>query len=114
MVIIISSAIDFQIRGYITRFLYEISTGVYIGKLSRRVSDLLWDYVSSVSGTNGSLIMIRTTDTEQGYEIMMHNSKTKQLLSLDGLLMVEKLNTDTKQHTSSKHWSKARWKRHNR
>lgn len=112
MVVIISSSINTQLRGYITRFLYEVSTGIYIGNLSRRVSDLLWNHITTESELKGNATMIRTTDNEQGYEISMHNNSSKSIISLDGLQIIEKLDTSSNNDSNmtQKNWSKARWR----
>jgi len=50
MIVIIVSSIPQQLRGYLTRFLMEPSTGVFVGHVSARVRDSLWSKVADNIG----------------------------------------------------------------
>ena len=42
MIVLVMEKIPRQLRGYISRFLMEIKSGVFIGDCSQRVRDGLW------------------------------------------------------------------------
>jgi CRISPR-associated protein Cas2 len=60
------------LRGLLTRWLLEISAGVFIGNPSARVRDALWDEITHHAGT-GRALMAHTTDNEQGFTFRTHD-----------------------------------------
>jgi CRISPR-associated protein Cas2 len=54
------------LRGFLTRWLLEISPGVFLGSPSARVRDVLWDEIRTYSG-QGRALLAYTTDNEQGF-----------------------------------------------
>ncbi|MBM9624670.1 type I-E CRISPR-associated endoribonuclease Cas2e [Streptomyces zhihengii] len=60
------------LRGLLTRWLLEISPGVFIGSPSARVRDILWEEVRTYSG-QGRAILTHTTDNEQGFTFRTHD-----------------------------------------
>ena len=77
-------AIEQHIHGYISRFLYEPTTGVYCGKTSKVVADHLWNKVVSNVRT-GKVCMITSTSNEMGFTLQMHNNTNVQIRDHDGL-----------------------------
>lgn len=60
------------LRGYLTRWLLEISAGVFVGNPSARVRDLLWDEVRQYAG-QGRALLTHTTNNEQGFTFRTHD-----------------------------------------
>ena len=48
MVVIVLSAAPASLRGALTRWLMEVSSGVFVGHLSARVREQLWELVRSL------------------------------------------------------------------
>ena len=105
MIIIIVTAIPMQLRGYLTRFLIEPLTGVFVGHVSARVRDKLWAKVSECMGT-GKATLVYTTDNEQGYSIRYLNRSDREMVDLDGL-EIPAVVSDEKDAEPRKGWSKA-------
>lgn len=62
-----------SLRGDLSKWLCEINTGVYVGKVSGRVRDALWDRVcQNLKG--GRATMVFSTNNEQGMDFRVHNS----------------------------------------
>lgn len=75
MVVLVLEKCPMSLRGDVTRWLMEISTGVYVGNIHARVRDRLWDRVrDSIHDGSGRAIMVYTTNTEQGYAFRTYNS----------------------------------------
>lgn len=64
MTVIILSACPAGLRGQLTRWLLEVSAGVYVGHISARVRAHLWARVSDLMG-NGRALLIYTRQGEQ-------------------------------------------------
>jgi CRISPR-associated protein Cas2 len=60
------------LRGFLTRWMQEISAGVFIGNPSARVRDLLWAEVRAYSA-EGRALLVQQDDSEQGYAFRTHN-----------------------------------------
>lgn len=67
MMVLVLSAVPEGLRGHVTRWLMEVSTGVYVGNVSPRVRDRLWDIVQDTMGT-GRATMVFSARNEQGLE----------------------------------------------
>jgi CRISPR-associated protein Cas2 len=60
------------LRGFLTRWLLEISAGVFIGNPSARIRDALWNEVQQYAG-QGRALLAHTTNHEQGYTFRTHD-----------------------------------------
>ncbi|MGW8434586.1 type I-E CRISPR-associated endoribonuclease Cas2e [Nocardiopsis sp. NPDC055879] len=66
MMVLILTNCPVGLRGLLTRWLLQIAPGVFIGKPSARVRQVLWDEVQQYAG-NGRALLVYSTDTEQGF-----------------------------------------------
>jgi CRISPR-associated protein Cas2 len=57
----------------LTKWLLEITPGVYVGQVSSRVRDNLWDRVCSLV-KNGKATMVYSTRNEQHLDFRVHGS----------------------------------------
>jgi CRISPR-associated protein Cas2 len=73
MVVITLSECPISLRGDLTKWLLEINTGVFVGKISARVRDNLWERIRE-SIRNGKATMVYNARNEQGLEFKVHNS----------------------------------------
>jgi CRISPR-associated protein Cas2 len=62
-----------KLRGYLTKYLCEISTGVYVGKVATRVRDSLWQRVTE-NCAHGRAVMVYSSNTEQGFDYLTWGS----------------------------------------
>lgn len=60
------------LRGFLTRWLLEISAGVFIGNPSARIRDALWNEVQQYAG-QGRALLAHTTNNEQGFTFRTHD-----------------------------------------
>jgi CRISPR-associated protein Cas2 len=72
MVVIVLSACPAGLRGHLTRWLLEISAGVFVGHVTTRVRDLLWLTVCELS-SGGRALMVFTVPGEQRLDFGVHN-----------------------------------------
>jgi len=84
MMVMILERVPPSLKGELSRFLVEVTTGVYVGHASGLVRDLLWDkcvkYVF-----RGRCYQLYRTNNEQGFEIRMHGDSERAILDFDGL-----------------------------
>lgn len=86
-VVLSATAVPEHLRGYISRFLSEVSVGLYVGNVSKKVRDNLWDRCQ-LAAKEGSFTMI-TSDrrTEQGFTLVSAGPQSRPVLELDGVLL---------------------------
>ncbi len=78
-----------RLRGYLSRWLIEVSSGVYVGRVSALVRDLLWEKSIDLGG-DGRLIQAWTANNEQGFEVRLHGDHERHIVDFDGFLLVAK------------------------
>ena len=62
-----------RLRGDLSKWLQEINTGVYVGNVSGRVRDAIWDRVCE-NLKNGRATMVFSANNEQRMDFRVHNS----------------------------------------
>ncbi|MEV6071901.1 type I-E CRISPR-associated endoribonuclease Cas2e [Nocardia sp. NPDC052001] len=106
MVVLVLSACPAGLRGHLTRWLLEISPGVFVGVLTKRVRDLAWERVVELS-KDGRAIMIYSTRSEQRLAFKVHRHEW-QPIDIDGVrLMLRPHTTDPSASRPRSGWSKA-------
>jgi CRISPR-associated protein Cas2 len=92
MIILCVSNCPANLKGDLSKWLTEVNVGVYIGKLSGRVRDELWERVCK-NVNQGQATLVYTTNNEQGFEFRVHNTNWR-LIDYEGIkLMQRPLNT---------------------
>lgn len=74
------------LRGDLTKWLFEISTGVYVGNVSARVRENIWKRVQNTA-KQGRATMVFSTNNEQRLDFRTHNSPW-EIIDFDGLKLV--------------------------
>ncbi|WP_327731299.1 type I-E CRISPR-associated endoribonuclease Cas2e [Streptomyces sp. NBC_00487] len=95
------------LRGFLTRWLLEISAGVFIGNPSARIRDALWDEVQQYAG-QGRALLAHTTNNEQGFIFRTHDH-TWHPADHEGLTLIRRPNPNTQPAGNAPQpgWSKA-------
>jgi CRISPR-associated protein Cas2 len=86
MVVITLSDCPKALKGDLTKWLLEVSPGVYVGQVSARVRDNLWDRVCRLL-KNGKATMVFNARNEQGLDFRSHGSKWEPI-DFDGVKLV--------------------------
>ena len=86
MIVLVLSAVPEGLRGHVTRWLMEISPGVFVGALSARVRERLWDIVTDNMKT-GRAVMVYRARNEQGLEFLTWGDPWKPV-DFDGLTLM--------------------------
>lgn len=71
MIVLVLTACPEGLRGHLTRWLMEVSAGVFVGQVSRRVEDELWDRTVELIG-RGRAVMVSSARTEQHFTVRSH------------------------------------------
>jgi CRISPR-associated protein Cas2 len=88
MVVFILENAKPALRGELSRWLFEIKTGVFTGKVSALVRDELWALIELKLG-KGSAVMIYPQRNEQGFQAQILGNPARSLVDIDGILLVQ-------------------------
>ncbi|MBT2384065.1 type I-E CRISPR-associated endoribonuclease Cas2e [Streptomyces sp. ISL-11] len=106
MTVIVLANCPAGLRGFLTRWLLEISPGVFLGAPSTRVREILWDEVRQYSG-KGRALLVHQTDNEQGFTFHTHDHAWHPT-DHKGLTLIHRPTPGPAQPTSTERgWSKA-------
>lgn len=76
------------LRGDLSKWMCEISSGVYVGNINARVRDALWKRVCK-SIKDGRATLVMTANTEQGFAFKVHNTSWEPV-DYDGLTFMRR------------------------
>ncbi len=108
MVVIVLTACPAGLRGDLTRWMLEISPGVFVGTISSRVRGLLWGRIVDLV-KDGRAIMVFPAQNEQRMEFKVHRYDW-QPVDFDGLQLVRRPHSGESLDGAAeprKGWSKA-------
>lgn len=106
MVVLVLTACPDGLRGHLTRWLLEISPGVFVGHVTQRVRDLLWSRVLEMCH-DGRAILVFGIAGEQRLDFKVHNHDWK-VIDLDGLKLMLRPSDRLQVGNPMRHgWSKA-------
>ncbi|MCG7429219.1 type I-E CRISPR-associated endoribonuclease Cas2e [Dermacoccus nishinomiyaensis] len=83
MVVIVLTACPAGLRGHLTRWLLEISPGVFVGKVTSRLRDELWKQVLEEC-RSGKAFLVEPAQNEQGCRFRTHRHDWEPV-DLDGV-----------------------------
>lgn len=93
MVVMVLEKVPKSLKGELSRWMLEVQTGVFVGKLSATVRDLLWQKCIDKSA-GGRCCQAWRTNNEQGYTLRLAGDSTRSLVDFDGLMLVAVKNAE--------------------
>ena len=76
-----------RLRGFLTKYLWEINTGVYVGELSAKVREKLWDRCTKEVTEGSRAVLVYPSSNEQGFSIESFGEKYKKV-DFDGIQLI--------------------------
>jgi CRISPR-associated protein Cas2 len=87
MLVVVSENVTPRLRGRLAVWLLEIRAGVYVGDISTKTREMIWQQVS-VLAEEGNVVMAWATNTESGFEFQTYGVNRRIPVDLDGLRLV--------------------------
>jgi CRISPR-associated protein Cas2 len=87
MLVIATTAVPDHLRGALSRWTTEVVPGIFVGTVSARVRDQLWDAVTQTVG-DGAALLVHPAATEQGYAIHTAGTRRRVPIDFDGLTLM--------------------------
>lgn len=95
MLVIVTENVPHRLRGRLAVWLIEIRAGVYVGDLSRKVREMIWQQIE-VGIEEGNVIMAWSTNTEAGFDFLTLGENRRFPIEIDGLKLVSFLPLEDK------------------
>jgi CRISPR-associated protein Cas2 len=87
MLVIVVENVPPRLRGRLGVYLIEARTGVYVGDVSKRVREMLWEQVEFYI-QDGNGVMIWSTNTESGFDFKTVGKNKRMPVDFDGMKLV--------------------------
>ncbi len=87
MLVVVTENVPPRLRGRLAVWLLEVRAGVYIGEVSKRVREMIWQQIT-VLAEQGNVVMAWATNTESGFEFQTWGENRRIPVDLDGLRLV--------------------------
>ncbi len=84
-VVVEARAVPEHVKGYASRFLVEVTSSLYVGTMSRKVADELWDVLVEHAEEGGLAMVLSSSSTEQGYEVRLAGEQLAEMRDFDGV-----------------------------
>jgi CRISPR-associated protein Cas2 len=95
VIVVVLSVTPERLRGSLTRWLLEISPGVYVGHAPTRVRELLWLRIEE-DVSRGRALMIWSSRGEQRLEFRVHNHAWTPI-DHDGITLLRRQTAESRQ-----------------
>lgn len=87
MLVVVTEAVPPRLRGRLAVWLLEIRAGVYVGDMSRRIREMIWQQVEELA-EDGNVVMAWATNTESGFDFITYGKNRRMPVEFDGLRLV--------------------------
>ena len=87
MTVVVTEAVAPRLRGRLAVWLLQVRAGVYVGDVSQRVRETIWQQCEHFVD-KGSVVMAWSTNTESGFDFQTLGENRRIPTDLDGLKLV--------------------------
>ncbi len=101
MMLLMLEKVSVSLRGELTRWLLQVKSGVFVGRVSAQVRELLWEKACESRGSGGAMLIYQT-NSEQGFAIRTDGETSRTLADFDGLTLLRTADTPAKQAKARK------------
>ena len=87
MLVVVTEAVPPRLRGRLAIWLLEIRAGVYVGDVSRRIREMIWEQVNALA-KDGNVAMAWAAPNESGFDFQTYGENRRVPIDYDGLQLV--------------------------
>lgn len=85
--VVVTENVPPRLRGRLAIWLLEVRAGVYIGDVSKRTREMIWEQVAA-GHEEGNVVIAWTSLNESGYEFQTLGANRRLPVEFDGLNLV--------------------------
>ena len=87
MIVVVTESVPPRLRGRLAVWLIEVRAGVYIGDVSERVRDMIWETLDR-GCEDGNVVMAWTANNESGFDFRTIGKNRRLPKEMDGVKLV--------------------------
>ena len=87
MLVVVTENVPPRLRGRLAIWLLEIRAGVYVGKVSKRIREMIWEQIAALAET-GNVAVAWATNNESGFDFQTYGKNRRIPIDYDGLRLV--------------------------
>jgi len=87
MITVVTENVPPRLRGRLAIWLLEVRAGVYVGNVSRRIREMIWQQITKLA-EEGNVVMAWSTNTESGFDFQTYGENRRMPVEYDGLRLV--------------------------
>ena len=87
MITVVTENVPPRLRGRLAIWLLEVRAGVYVGNVSKRVREMIWEQCETFI-KDGNIVMAWQTNTESGFDFQTLGKSRRIPSDNDGLRLV--------------------------
>ncbi len=87
MLMVVTENVPPRLRGRLAIWLLEVRAGVYVGDVTRRVREMIWEQINEMA-EEGNVVMAWATNTESGFDFQTYGDNRRIPVEYDGLRLV--------------------------
>ncbi|SFT37207.1 type I-E CRISPR-associated endoribonuclease Cas2e [Halomonas saccharevitans] len=87
MLVVVTEAVPPRLRGRLAIWLLEIRAGVYVGDVTKRVREMIWEQIDALA-EEGNVAMAWASNHESGFEFQTYGANRREPIDHDGLRLV--------------------------
>jgi len=84
---VVTEAVPPRLRGRLAVWLLEVRAGVYVGDVSRKIREMIWQQVNGMA-EQGNVVMAWATNTESGFDFITYGENRRMPIDFDGFRLV--------------------------
>jgi CRISPR-associated protein Cas2 len=87
MLVVVTENVPPRLRGRLAVWLLEIRAGVYLGDVSKRIREMIWEQIEQLA-EDGNVAMAWASNHESGFEFRTYGKNRREPVDHDGLRLV--------------------------
>jgi len=88
MLVLVTEAVPPRLRGRLAILLLEVRAGTYVGNVSKRVREMIWEQCEALM-EEGNLVMAWQTNSESGFDFNTLGENRRMPVEFEGLRLVK-------------------------
>jgi CRISPR-associated protein Cas2 len=87
MLVIVTENIPSRLRGRLAIWLLEVRAGVYIGDVSYKIREMIWQQIT-IALEDGNVVMAWSVNNESGFDFLTLGENRRVPVDFDGIKLV--------------------------
>lgn len=88
MLVVVTEAVPPRLRGRMAVWLLEVRAGVYVGDVSRKVREMIWQQIDALA-EDGNVVMAWPANNDSGFDFQTYGKNRRMPIDEDGLRLVK-------------------------